>query len=121
MSTTEAIHARQILDSRGNPTVEADLRLVGGATGRASVRSGASTGTRVALELRDGSGAFGGQGVTRAFANVNGEIADAVAAATSQISGRSTKRSTRVSTSGSYEWVRARAASGRPSWATVPS
>ena len=54
MTTTEAIHARQILDSRGNPTVEADSRLVGGATGRASVPSGASTGTREALELHLG-------------------------------------------------------------------
>jgi enolase len=78
MSVIEVIHARQILDSRGNPTVEVDLRLVGGATGRASVPSGASTGTREALELRDGSSAFGGKGVTRAVANVNGEIADAV-------------------------------------------
>src|ERR1700687_4497135 len=78
MSVIEVIHARQILDSRGNPTVEVDLQLVGGATGRASVPSGASTGTREALELRDGSSAFGGKGVTRAVANVNGEIADAV-------------------------------------------
>jgi enolase len=78
MSAIEAVHARQILDSRGNPTVEVDLRLAGGATGRASVPSGASTGTREALELRDGGSAFGGNGVTRAVANVNGEIADAV-------------------------------------------
>jgi enolase len=78
MSTIEAVHARQILDSRGNPTVEVDLRLASGATGRAAVPSGASTGTREALELRDGGGAFGGKGVTRAVANVNGEIADAV-------------------------------------------
>jgi enolase len=78
MSVIEAIHARQILDSRGNPTVEVDLRLVGGAAGRAAVPSGASTGSREALELRDGGSAFGGKGVTRAVANVNGEIADAV-------------------------------------------
>ena len=78
MSVIEVIHARQILDSRGNPTVEVDLRLVGGATGRAAVPSGASTGSREALELRDGGIAFGGKGVTRAVANVNGEIADAV-------------------------------------------
>src|SRR5450755_3333623 len=78
MSAIEVIHARQILDSRGNPTVEVDLRLVGGATGRAAVPSGASTGSREALELRDGGSAFGGKGVTRAVANVNGEIADAV-------------------------------------------
>jgi enolase len=78
MSEIEVIHARQILDSRGNPTVEVDLRLVGGATGRAAVPSGASTGSREALELRDGGSAFGGKGVTRAVANVNGEIAEAV-------------------------------------------
>ncbi|MEO8969142.1 MAG: phosphopyruvate hydratase [Solirubrobacteraceae bacterium] len=76
MSVIEAIHARQILDSRGNPTVEVDLRLVGGASGRASVPSGASTGSREALELRDGGDAFRGKGVTRAVANVNGEITD---------------------------------------------
>jgi enolase len=78
MSAIEAVHARQILDSRGNPTVEVDLRLAGGATGRASVPSGASTGTREALELRDGGSAFGGKGVSHAVANVNGEIAAAV-------------------------------------------
>jgi enolase len=78
MSLIEAVHARQVLDSRGNPTVEVDLRLVGGATGRAAVPSGASTGTREALELRDGGAAFGGKGVSRAVDNVNGEIADAV-------------------------------------------
>jgi enolase len=78
MTVVEDIHARRILDSRGNPTVEVDLRLVGGATGRAAVPSGASTGSREALELRDGSSPFGGKGVTRAVANVNGEIADAV-------------------------------------------
>ena len=78
MSVIEAIHARQILDSRGNPTVEVDLRLDGGAAGRAAVPSGASTGSREALELRDGGSAFRGKGVTRAVANVNGEIADAV-------------------------------------------
>jgi enolase len=74
----EAVRARQILDSRGNPTVEVDLRLAGGASGRAAVPSGASTGTREALELRDGGSLFGGKGVTRAVANVNGEIAEAV-------------------------------------------
>jgi enolase len=78
MSTIEAVHARQILDSRGNPTVEVDLRLASGATGRAAVPSGASTGTREALELRDGGAAFGGKGVTQAVANVNGEVADAI-------------------------------------------
>ena len=78
MSTIEQTHARQILDSRGNPTVEVDVRLSSGAVGRAAVPSGASTGTREALELRDGGAAFGGKGVTRAVANVNGEIARAV-------------------------------------------
>jgi enolase len=78
MSVIEVIHGRQILDSRGNPTVEVDVRLAGGATGRAAVPSGASTGSREALELRDGGGAYRGKGVTQAVANVNGEIADAV-------------------------------------------
>ena len=78
MSAIEAIHARQIFDSRGNPTVEVDLRLASGASGRAGVPSGASTGTREALELRDDAPAFGGKGVTQAVANVNGEIADAL-------------------------------------------
>jgi enolase len=78
MSVIETVHARQIFDSRGNPTVEVDVRLADGATGRASVPSGASTGTREALELRDGGGAFGGKGVATAVANVNGEIADAI-------------------------------------------
>jgi enolase len=78
MSKITDVRARQILDSRGNPTIEVDLRLAGGETGRAAVPSGASTGTREALELRDGGDAFGGKGVTRAVANVNGEIAEAV-------------------------------------------
>jgi enolase len=78
MSTIERVHARQILDSRGNPTVEVDVQLISGAWGRAAVPSGASTGTREALELRDGEPAFGGKGVGRAIGNVNGEIADAV-------------------------------------------
>jgi enolase len=78
MSVIETVHARQIFDSRGNPTVEVDVRLAGGATGRASVPSGASTGVREALELRDRGDAFGGKGVATAVANVNGEIADAI-------------------------------------------
>jgi enolase len=78
MSVIDKVHARQILDSRGNPTVEVDVTLASGAFGRAAVPSGASTGTREALELRDGSGPFGGKGVTRAVANVNGEIAGAI-------------------------------------------
>jgi enolase len=77
MSAISNVHARQILDSRGNPTIEVDVTLESGAFGRAAVPSGASTGTREALELRDGSGPFGGKGVTRAVANVEDEIADA--------------------------------------------
>ncbi|HUO69265.1 MAG TPA: phosphopyruvate hydratase [Solirubrobacteraceae bacterium] len=77
MSAIESVHARQILDSRGNPTVEVDIRLQSGAFGRAAVPSGASTGTREALELRDQEKAFGGKAVTHAVAHVNGEIADA--------------------------------------------
>ena len=70
-----AVHGRAVLDSRGNPTVEVDVRLESGALGRAAVPSGASTGAHEAVELRDGDGAWGGKGVTRAVANVNGEIA----------------------------------------------
>lgn len=81
MSQIETVHARQILDSRGNPTVEVDLLLRSGAQGRAAVPSGASTGEFEATELRDGGDAWGGKGVTKAVANVNGEIADAVAGA----------------------------------------
>jgi enolase len=72
------VHARQVLDSRGNPTVEVDVSLESGAEGRAAVPSGASTGVHEALELRDGGEAWGGKGVSRAVSNVNGEIADAV-------------------------------------------
>jgi enolase len=72
------VHAREILDSRGNPTVEVDVTLEGGAFGRAAVPSGASTGVREALELRDGDKArYGGKGVRKAVANMNGEIAGA--------------------------------------------
>ncbi|HEX6027115.1 MAG TPA: phosphopyruvate hydratase [Solirubrobacter sp.] len=78
MSQIERVHARQILDSRGNPTVEVELALRSGATGRAAVPSGASTGEFEATELRDGGDAFLGKGVTRAVANVNGEIAEAI-------------------------------------------
>ena len=75
----EKIHAREILDSRGNPTVEVDVTLESGITGRASVPSGASTGENEALELRDGDKTrFGGKGVTKAVENVNGKIADAI-------------------------------------------
>ncbi len=74
------VQGREILDSRGNPTVEVDVMLEGGWSGRAAVPSGASTGEREALELRDGDNArYGGKGVKNAVANVNGEIAKAVA------------------------------------------
>src|ERR671921_1110074 len=79
MSAIEHVHGRQILDSRGNPTVEVELRLRSGAAGRAAVPSGASTGEFEATELRDGGDAYGGKGVTQAVGNVNGEIAEAVA------------------------------------------
>jgi enolase len=73
------VHGREILDSRGNPTVEVEVTLDGGATGRAAVPSGASTGEREALELRDGDKSrYGGKGVRRAVANVNAELARAV-------------------------------------------
>jgi len=73
------VHGREVLDSRGNPTVEADVALSSGVTGRASVPSGASTGEREALELRDGDPRrYGGKGVLKAVANVNGEIANAI-------------------------------------------
>ncbi len=78
MSAIESVRARQILDSRGNPTVEVDVRLDSGALGRAAVPSGASTGAHEAVELRDGGEAYGGKGVTKAVANVDGEIAGAV-------------------------------------------
>lgn len=75
--TIKDIKARQILDSRGNPTVEADVFLDNGVAGRASVPSGASTGTLEALELRDGDdGKFGGKGVTKAVWNINSKIKD---------------------------------------------
>ena len=79
MSQIETVHARQILDSRGNPTVEVDVALRSGAQGRAAVPSGASTGEFEATELRDGGDAYMGKGVRKAVANVNGEIAQAVA------------------------------------------
>jgi enolase len=78
VSQIDKIHARQVLDSRGNPTVEVELVLRSGAAGRAAVPSGASTGEFEATELRDGGAAYGGKGVGKAVANVNGEIADAV-------------------------------------------
>ena len=78
MSQIEHVHARQILDSRGNPTVEVELSLESGAWGRAAVPSGASTGEFEATELRDGGSDWLGKGVTKAVDNVNGEIATAV-------------------------------------------
>ena len=78
MSQIETVHARQILDSRGNPTVEVELSVRSGAWGRAAVPSGASTGEFEATELRDGGSDWLGKGVTQAVENVNGEIATAV-------------------------------------------
>ena len=80
MSTAiSAVHAREVLDSRGNPTVEVEVRLAGGGWGRAIVPSGASTGAHEAVELRDGDKSrYGGKGVLDAVANVNTEIAEAV-------------------------------------------
>ncbi len=79
MTAIVDIVAREILDSRGNPTVEVDVRLEGGATGRAAVPSGASTGAHEAHELRDCDARYGGKGVRRAVDAVNGEIFDAIA------------------------------------------
>jgi enolase len=78
LSEIEKVHARQIVDSRGNPTVEVDVVLKSGAAGRAAVPSGASTGEFEAVELRDGGDAWAGKGVARAVANANGELAEAV-------------------------------------------
>ncbi len=78
MSAIEHVHAREILDSRGNPTVEVELSLRSGAWGRAAVPSGASTGEFEATELRDGGERYGGKGVIRAVENVNGEVARAM-------------------------------------------
>jgi enolase len=78
MSRIAAVHGRQVVDSRGNPTVEVEVTLESGAAARAAVPSGASTGIHEAVELRDGGAAWGGKGVTQAVANVNGELAAAV-------------------------------------------
>jgi enolase 1/2/3 len=78
MAVIESVHGRWVLDSRGNPTVEADVRLDSGALGRAVAPSGASTGAHEALELRDKGSEWAGKGVVRAVDNVNGEIAGAV-------------------------------------------
>ena len=74
-----SVHARRVWDSRGRPTVEAEVTLAGGATGRAIAPAGASRGAREAVDLRDGGERFGGFGVDRALASANGEIADALA------------------------------------------
>jgi len=79
MSEITNVVARQIIDSRGNPTVEVDVTVASGAVGRAAVPSGASTGSREAVELRDGDKSrYGGKGVLKAVANANGEIGDAL-------------------------------------------
>src|SRR3954454_16365670 len=87
MGAIEHIHARQILDSRGNPTVEVDIRLGSGAFGRAAVPSGASTGEFEATELRDDGAEWAGKGVVKAVENVNSDIAKALvgARATDQV------------------------------------
>ena len=80
MSNIAGIHAREVLDSRGNPTVEAEVFLADGSMGRAIVPSGASTGEHEAVELRDDdTNRFLGKGVLKAVENVNGEIAEALA------------------------------------------
>jgi enolase 1/2/3 len=78
MATIESVHGRQVLDSRGNPTVEVEVVLDSGTRGLAIVPSGASTGEFEAVELRDGGDEWGGKGVAKAVSHVNGEIADAV-------------------------------------------
>ena len=79
MSAIAEVRAREILDSRGNPTVEVEVELDSGAMGRAAVPSGASTGAHEAVELRDGDKSrYGGKGVTRAVANVTDTIAPAI-------------------------------------------
>src|ERR1700712_4251553 len=78
MSDIEYVIGREVLDSRGNPTVEVEIGLESGATGRAIVPSGASTGEHEAVELRDGGKRYVGKGVQKAVANVNGEIAEAL-------------------------------------------
>jgi enolase len=78
VSEIQQVHARQVIDSRGNPTIEVEVGLSSGAAGRAAIPSGASTGEFEAVELRDGGEPFGGKGVTKAVANANGELTDAV-------------------------------------------
>src|ERR1700739_5096275 len=78
MTAIDDIHAREILDSRGHPTVEAEVTLETAVIGRAAVPSGASTGAHEAIEKRDGGPRFGGRGVLQAVEAVNGEISDAL-------------------------------------------
>src|SRR5215212_2930161 len=78
MTAITDITAREILDSRGNPTVEVDMLLEDGSFGRAAVPSGASTGSHEALELRDGDGRYNGKGVTKAVGFINKELKDAL-------------------------------------------
>jgi enolase len=78
MSMIISVHARQILDSRGNPTVEVDVETENGVVGRAAVPSGASTGEHEAVELRDGGSAYMGKGVLKAIENVNTHLSDAL-------------------------------------------
>ena len=78
MSEIEHVAGREVLDSRGNPTVEVEVFLASGAKGRAIVPSGASTGRFEAVELRDGDDRFGGKGVLNAVEHVNGEILDCI-------------------------------------------
>ena len=78
MSIIEDVVGREILDSRGNPTVEVEVDLISGARGRMAVPSGASTGAHEAVELRDGGDRYGGKGVLKAVENVNGEIRGAI-------------------------------------------
>src|SRR5918996_2580727 len=78
MATIQSVHGRQVLDSRGNPTVEVEVVLDSGARGLALVPSGASTGEFEAVELRDGGDRWGGKGVGKAVSHVNGEIAKAL-------------------------------------------
>jgi enolase len=92
MTAINDVYARQILDSRGNPTVEVDVHLESGAQGRAAVPSGASTGEFEATELRDGGRAYGGKGVTQAVSNVNDEIVDALSGAGAEDQGAIDRR-----------------------------
>ena len=110
MSQIETVHARQILDSRGNPTVEVELALRSGAQGRAAVPSGASTGEFEATELRDGGDAWLGKGVLQAVGNVNGEIARRSPGATRSTRPASTPR-----------WSSSTAHRARAAWAPTRS